>query len=278
MVWKEIYQLGIESIDEQHKMLFKKIEQLIGETEGQRRPEIYKQIIKFLKEYVVFHFQDEEAYFESIGYADAQEHKKQQRDLTAQVEKYAAQLEKSQYDFRVVKRFVGMLSAWLIYHVADEDLKYTGRTKQCLTEKPASYIEYFTNSTIQVLEMMAGLQPQDNHIQKIYDDFGETFIEIGVVGQLKGRVVFGFSKEFAIRLVERMVSFAPIEIDELVCSALAEISNITSGNGTIAISQEGTACDICPPKILEHGCNIEAYDKMRIDTAIGPMVISVSLC
>ncbi len=35
-----------------------------------------------------------------------------------------------------------------------------------------------------------------------------------------------------------MMSFALEEIDELVCSALAEVFNITSGNGTTAISEK----------------------------------------
>lgn len=280
MVWKEIYRLGIETIDAQHKMLFDKIGELVREIEGARRAEIYKQMVEFLKEYVVVHFRDEEAYFESIGYAEREEHKKQHRQLTREVEKYAIELEESQYDFHVAKRFAGMLSAWLIYHVLEEDLQYTGKRKQQTAEKQASYMEYFTHSTIQVLEMMVGLDPQDVHIEKIYDDFGigDAFIEIGLIGELKGKVVFGFSEAFALRLVEIMMSFAPPEIDELVCSALAEISNIASGNGTIAISQEGTVCDIKPPKILENGLSIcAAHNKARIDTSLGEMTIAVYL-
>lgn len=279
-MWKESYQLGIEKIDAQHKKLFEAVWELLREIEGENRPEIYKQIIQFLNEYVVVHFRDEEEYFKSTGYADQEGHKKQHMELTKQVEKYAVQLEEAEYDLSVVKKFAGMLSAWLVYHVVGEDLKYVEGTQQESVHKQSSYIEYFTNSMIQVLETMAGVPSENIQKETIYDDLsvGDIFIEIELVGDLKGRVVFGFTKEFALQLVEAMMSFAPPEVDELVCSALSEVSNIASGNGTIAISSESIACDICPPRILQNGLSICRTDgKMKIDTPIGTVTIAVYL-
>ena len=42
MIWKESYQLGIESIDAQHKKLLEKAGELVEEIEGAQRPEVYK--------------------------------------------------------------------------------------------------------------------------------------------------------------------------------------------------------------------------------------------
>ena len=235
-------------------MLFEKTGELVAGIEGKQRPEIYKQTIIFLEEYVTRHFDDEETYFESLGYIDEAEHKKQHEELAQQVKKYSNELKQSNYALNVVKKMAGMLSAWLVYHVVKEDLKYVERIrKEAAGFQGSSYTEYFANSTIQVLEAMAGLNIEDVNKTKICEDDSQddVFIEIGLVGDLKGRVIFGFTKEFASSLVEIMMSFAPEEIDELVCSALAEVSNIASGNGTIAISEKGIVCDICPPKILE---------------------------
>lgn len=279
-MWKEKYQLGIERIDAQHKKLFEKAGELVQEIEGAQRPEAYKEIVKFLQDYVAYHFRDEESYFESLGYADEEEHKKQHRELTQVVEKYAIQLEASQYDYHSIKKLAGMLSAWLIYHVVHEDLKYTGHANTELNQKGYSYLECFTASTVQVLEAMVGLSAENIQRARIYEDLceGDVFIEIELVGELTGRVVFGFYKEFACNLVEAMMSFSPPEIDELVCSALAEVSNIASGNGTISISQEGTACDICPPKILESSPGLlPLHEKMGIETAIGKMTVAIYL-
>lgn len=280
MMWKESYRLGVEKIDDQHKMLFDKTGELIQEIEGEQRVEVYKQMTGFLQEYVVIHFRDEEAYFESIGFEDQQAHKKQHQELTRHVGMYIDELEKSGYDLSVVKKLAGMLSAWLVYHVVKEDLKYVTEKKADKSSDSLSYLEYFTNSTIQVLEAMVGLDSSDVSQTKVHDgsEEGDVFVEIGLVGELKGKVVFGFTKDFSKQMVEAMMFFTPAEIDELVCSALAEVSNIASGNGTIAISGEGTACDICPPKVLQNSLGaLPPHEKVQIDTKIGKMTIAVYL-
>lgn len=280
MIWKESYQLGIESIDAQHKKLLEKAGELVEEIEGAQRPEVYKATIEFLETYVLHHFQEEEAYIESLGYPEAQAHKKQHRELTQVVEKYKQELEATHYDYHAAKKMAGMLGAWLIYHVVHEDLKYTGRGKAEDSRQEECYLEYFANSTAQVLETMVGLPAKEIRQIRMYDGIGkgDVFIEIGLTGGLSGRVVFGFYKDFACRLVETMMSFAPLEVDELVCSALAEIANIASGNGTIAISEIGGACDICPPKLLQNDEGILLpHEEMMLDTQIGKMTVAVYL-
>ena len=279
-MWKERYRLGIEAIDKQHKQLFEKTAELVQEIEGAQRPEVYKKIIKFLQDYVVCHFQEEEAYLESLEYADLEAHKQQHREFTQAVAKCILQLEQTQYSLQAAKRLAGMLSAWLIYHVVNEDLKYVGQGKEVLPVQSASYLEYFVNSTAQVLKMMGGLSPQEITTQQVYRDLGDgdIFIEIGLIGDLKGKVVFAFSKQFAFNLLENLMSFTPVEIDELVYSALAEMSNIASGNGTIAISEKGTACDICPPKILEHSPGVlPIREEMKLVTSVGQMTVALYL-
>ncbi len=276
-MWKETYRLGVEKIDEQHKTLFEIAGKLVQEIEGEQNPEIYRQTIAFLKYYVATHFRDEEQYVASIGYAEEAEHKRQHRELTRQVEKYDAQLKESNYDLHTAKKLAGMLSAWLIYHVVNEDMKYIGKCPAPAKQED-SILEYFADSTIQVLESMAGMNPDEVKKQNLREDTAQeaVYIEIGLVGSLKGSLVFGFSKQFADGLMETMMAFSPEEIDELVCSALAEVSNISAGNGTIAIAQSGTACDICPPKILGPQLeNAHAYEKVRLNTGIGAMTVCI---
>ncbi len=280
MIWKESYQLGIDSIDAQHRKLMEKAGELVAEIEGAQRPEVYKATIAFLETYVLHHFQEEEAYIEALGYPEAEEHKKQHRELAQVVEKYKQELEKAQYDYHVVKKLAGMLGTWLIYHVVHEDLKYTGRGKEGDSHDEECYLEHFANSTAQVLEMMVGLPAKEIQQTRMYDGIGkgDVFIEIGLTAGISGRVVFGFYKDFACKLVETMMSFAPLEIDELVCSALAEIANIASGNCTIAISEIGTACDICPPKLLQNNQGILLpHEEIMLDTKIGRMTVAVYL-
>lgn len=251
---------------------------LVQEIEGAQRAQIYRQTIAFLKVYVATHFRDEEAYFASIGYTEEEKHKQQHRELAKEVEKYAVQLEKTDYDLQTAKKLAGMLSAWLVYHVVKEDMKYVGKGQEQTKQEKASFIEYFADSTVQVLEAMVGLKSEEVKRRTIDGGVEQeaVFIEIGLIGSITGRVVFGFPKEFSICLVEAMLAVAPEELDELVCSALSEISNIAAGNGTIAIAQGGTDCNICTPKILENGlADSSAYEKVQLETKMGTMTVSV---
>ena len=63
-LWKEEYKVGIDKIDEQHRQLFDKIEQLLEIAKsGDKRSNQQKcmEIIDFLVDYTVFHFNTEEA-------------------------------------------------------------------------------------------------------------------------------------------------------------------------------------------------------------------------
>lgn len=276
-MWKESYRLGVEKIDAQHKKLFETTERLVHEIEGGQRPEVYRQTIAFLKLYVATHFRDEEQYFSSIGYPKEEEHKRQHQALSQEVAKYDAQLKETGYALQTAKKIAGMLSAWLVYHVVNEDIKYTKpEVQQAQVEHP-SFMAYFADSSTQVLESMAGLRRDEvsRSSQAVGTDPADIHIEIGLVGSLTGRVVFGFTREFSCQLVTAMMAFAPTEMDELVYSMLSEISNIAAGNGTIAIAQNGTACDICPPKILDDFVCCPGDEQVQLSTRLGKMSISV---
>lgn len=279
-MWKESYRLGVEKIDAQHKKLFETAEKLVQEIEGAQRPEVYRQTIAFLKLYAVTHFRDEEQYFVSIGYPEEEAHKRQHQALSQEVAKYDAALKETAYSLQTAKKLAGMLSAWLVYHVVNEDIKYTRPQAQTAQKAQPSCMAYFADSAAQVLETMVGLRRDEVSQSSLAegDDPADVHIEIGLVGSLSGRVVFGFTQDFSCQLVSAMMSFVPNEMDELVYSMLSEISNIAAGNGTIAIAQNGTACDICPPRILETGfvC-CPGDEQVQLTTQLGKMSISVHL-
>ena len=54
--------------------------------------EVYKKILGFLKEYVVYHFRDEEAYQQSIGYAGFEAHQREHQQFTQTVLAYEKKL------------------------------------------------------------------------------------------------------------------------------------------------------------------------------------------
>lgn len=277
-MWKESYRLGIDLIDTQHIELFRMVSQLLKAIDTHARKEDFKEVIEFLKNYVVFHFKEEEAYQEQIHYNDLQSHKKMHQDFTNTVLTYEKKLIATDYDYKVVKNLAGMLTAWLIYHVADADQKIKNVQPEVVNTDPQSCVDSFCASTVDMLEKMVGLNSSDMTESPLQNNFSdsEIFVEVGLTGDQKGSVVFGFSKELAFKLMEIMTFSEPEELDELVCSAMSEMANISSGNAATDLSNRGVLCDITPPVVsFEHQPFDKIGDGISIDTGIGKLQVLI---
>lgn len=277
-MWKESYRIGIDLIDRQHEELFRATDTLVRAIEANADKQTFRQTITFLKDYTVRHFHDEEAYQASIHYSGMEDHKKAHRKFTGIILDYERRLVESDFDIRIVKDLAGTLTAWLIYHVADADQRIAkGDTGAGLT-LAQSFLNIFSDSALDVMEKMAGFSANDIEEQFVSNKRvqGDIFVEIGLIGDLKGRIIFGFSKELAFKLIEIMTFVEPAEVDELVCSALAELSNITCGNAATALTEHGKVCDIKTPVVTaEPPCGL--IDGMVLQTNVGGLEIVVQM-
>jgi len=127
MIWKEKYKLGVALIDEQHQELFRRVTDFV---ETVRKPVAWeektrkvKETLEFMKEYVITHFHDEEAYQRKIGYPEMDRHRKIHNDMVRYVADVAQQFEQDGCNEQLIQQFAGKLLAWLINHVASEDQK-----------------------------------------------------------------------------------------------------------------------------------------------------------
>lgn len=278
IMWRESYRIGIDLIDQQHKELFRATDTLVRAIETNADKQTFRQTIAFLKDYTVRHFHDEEAYQASIHYSGMEEHKKAHRKFTGIILNYERQLAESDFDIRIVKDLAGTLTAWLIYHVADADQRIAkGDTGAGLT-LAQSFLNIFSDSALDVMEKMAGLGADDIEEQFVSDRRiqGDIFVEIGLIGDLRGRVIFGFSKELAFKLIEIMTFVEPVEVDELVCSALAELANITCGNAATALTEHGKVCDIKTP-VIKTEPSSDLIDGMMLQTGVGGLEVVVQM-
>ena len=90
-LWKEEYRVGIDKIDEQHRQLFDKIEQLLEIAKSSDRNSNQQkcmEIIDFLVDYTVFHFDTEEALQRERKYVSYAQHIKIHMDFKNTVQVY----------------------------------------------------------------------------------------------------------------------------------------------------------------------------------------------
>lgn len=277
-MWKESYRIGIDCIDRQHMELFRMTEDLMRAIDSEREPEVFRKAIGFLKEYVVVHFRDEEAYQASVCYDGMEGHIKQHRTFTDTVLSFEERLAATNYDIKVVKELAGTVASWLIYHVADADQRIVGRNKETAVEFPDTYIDCFRDSMLDVLQTMVGLDISEVRADKTFLSHmdGDIFVKIDLFGDFSGSAVYGFSKNLTFRLFEAMTMTAPKEVDEMVCSALAEIANITSGNVATALSKKGLLCDIRTPEVsVGEWSGRRELDGLKIHTGMGELEVAV---
>lgn len=279
-MWKESYRIGVETIDNQHMALFQMVDELIKEMQGGADKAKLRKAVVFLENYVEVHFRDEEDYQESIHYSGLEKHKILHQEFTNTVADFELKLIETGYSLPIVKELAGTLTAWLIYHVADADQQIVAGETKKTDEHLKSYARSFTVSISEVLSKMAGLDRSRMTGDNIPEIGAEdsVFVEIGLIGDKTGTAVFGFSRELALNLVKNMTFMEVDEIDELVCSALAEVSNISSGNAATYITKNGLACDIKTP-VIHVGKDGQFHNLggIRIWSDIGTLDVAVRI-
>lgn len=127
MLWKEKYKLGVKTIDDQHRELFDRVgafvETVRKPVEWSEKVDAVNETLAFMKDYVVSHFRDEEAYQREVGYPGRAGHARIHQEMVAYVAAVSEEFENNGYSQALMQHFSGRLLAWLINHVASEDQK-----------------------------------------------------------------------------------------------------------------------------------------------------------
>ena len=88
---------------------------------------------------------------------------------------------------------------------------------------------------------------------------------IGIAGKITGQLIFGFKEETVKNIAQVMIEQEVDELDELTMSAVAELTNVISGNATIKLVDAGSKkLGMSPPSIV-------MGKSMRISTKITPI-------
>lgn len=121
--WNDKYFTGVDSMDQEHQTLIEKMNNLIdllGQDESSGKGATLA-AYKDLAQYAVKHFQDEEAYFTSIPYPNAEEHKAVHGKLVAKVVELESKIGSPEFDPFEVTMF---LKDWLMRHILSMDKNY----------------------------------------------------------------------------------------------------------------------------------------------------------
>jgi len=117
--WTEKLSVGIDIIDEQHKVLFQIINDLHDAMKAGQSKLVIKDVLARLIDYTNFHFSMEETLMEQYGYMESPAHKKMHKDLVADVMTLQLKFERSQRAMGV--QVLTFLKVWLNEHILKTD-------------------------------------------------------------------------------------------------------------------------------------------------------------
>ncbi len=120
--WSDAYSVQIEEIDNQHKKLIDLINELFDSMQKGQSNKVIGRILNDLVNYTVFHFKNEETYFDRFNYEETEEHKAKHKRLVDKVVKIKSDFESGKIS--VSTDLLKFLKRWLFEHILETDKKY----------------------------------------------------------------------------------------------------------------------------------------------------------
>ncbi|OJV65867.1 MAG: hypothetical protein BGO41_07975 [Clostridiales bacterium 38-18] len=125
--WEKQYELGIKSIDDQHRRLIEITSDLsVLLTEAAYGEDIYDrmvEIIQALTNYTVYHFKFEEELFEKLNFEFKEKHILEHNNLIAEIEKLDLRaVDEDQITYG--KKILKFLITWVFKHISGSDVLY----------------------------------------------------------------------------------------------------------------------------------------------------------
>jgi hemerythrin-like metal-binding protein len=119
--WKPELATGFAEIDNQHKELFKRVNDLLNAMRiGKGKDEVGK-VLKFLQDYTVYHFGNEENYMKKYNYPEYEGHKAQHTSLINDIQTMKTQFEKDGASSLMAIDIQKELGDWLMVHIGQVD-------------------------------------------------------------------------------------------------------------------------------------------------------------
>lgn len=122
--WSDSLSVGIEEIDEQHKVLVNLVNQMHEAIHKRQGSKVVQDILAELIEYTRIHFAVEESLMRILNYPGYEEHHAQHAELVD----HAIELQQKVESGKTAIGFELMhfLKTWLTRHILEEDMQYSG--------------------------------------------------------------------------------------------------------------------------------------------------------
>lgn len=120
--WSDDYSVGVEEIDEQHKVLVRLLNNLHQAIHERHGSEVCSRILDELAEYTRVHFAVEESLMRISNYEDFEAHKKIHTALIQQVQELQVKVREG--TAKISFELLHFLKHWLSHHIIEADKQF----------------------------------------------------------------------------------------------------------------------------------------------------------
>lgn len=230
IVWKKIYEIGVDFLDKEHQMLFSTMNKLINLSENEEKSEwVCREGIKYIKNHTESHFEHEEEYMRSINYSDYEIHKRLHDDFRYKtMPALESELEDTKYSTESIRHFIGVCIGWLIAHTQTEDQAIVGKTVCRWNEMPNEAEKDALETTIiQLIQEMFHLNAKMISEQYDGEDFGKIFCcRFTYRGQQKERweITLVYEDRLLLKIVSSILNTEYPKVDDMVLNVTRYLS------------------------------------------------------
>lgn len=130
MQWTAELATGVAEIDNQHKEIFSRFDQLFAAcSEGRGKEEVLR-LLLFLEEYVKEHFTAEERLQMRHGYPDYAAHRAEHARFMADVDRLTREFRAEGATLPLVIMTNKTLSSWLVQHITRTDMAFANYLRE----------------------------------------------------------------------------------------------------------------------------------------------------
>lgn len=228
--WDRKLELGVDSLDREHKMLFSIINKLLTLIEDPNKSErACREGIKYLKNHTIEHYAHEEEYMLSVGYADYEIHKRIHDDFRLKtLPALEEELSEMHYSDSAVRHFLGVVIGWLISHTTTADQAIVGKNvKRWSDVPPEKEMDALEQTIIQTLYDMFLLKSRIISAHYEGDSFGKMIcIAFTYQGKERGnwKVIMTFEEKLLLKVVGKLLNTEYKKCDDMVINVTRHIT------------------------------------------------------
>ncbi len=146
------------------------------------------------------------------------------------------------------------------------------------------YINPFVEASFDILNeiLQTNVKRGQLYLKKLGESMKGVAVVVGVIGNLKGRIVFDLSEETAMKIASKLNGEKFETFDEMARSTISEIANMITGRSVTKLEKDKLNFSFTPPTLITgENLNIYEYTGMEaliipIDTGIGIIEINIA--